>query len=108
MTPERLSEITEHDSSDQHYNRAHLTEAQAERHELLVELQRMRNLIAEYEGAITWGVTCLGCSKELDVHYDGYVKGFQAAIREMKGKFEVSKTNAEIWDDVYRRGTDVL
>ena len=52
-----------------------LYEAEAER-------DRLWELVADYENGISWGVTCTGCADQLDVHYDGWVQGHKAGLRE--------------------------
>lgn len=45
---------------------------------LLDEMNVLRQLIAEYENGINWGVTCLNCSSLLDRNY-----GYYIALREV-------------------------
>ena len=49
---------------------------------LLAEVDRLRAQVADYENGINWGTSCIGCAKQLDVHYDGWVQGHRAGLRE--------------------------
>jgi hypothetical protein len=40
--------------------------AEHERDDVIAERDRLRALIAEYENAISWDTTCLGCAKTLE------------------------------------------
>lgn len=63
-TDNRIAEIRDRWPDVRHPNQAH--------HDvrfLLAEVERLRERVAQYEGAITWDTTCLNCSSLLDRCY---------------------------------------
>lgn len=40
----------------------------------LAEIERLKLIIKDYEDAIDWDTTCLGCSKLIDQNYEAYVE----------------------------------
>lgn len=45
------------------------------------EEEKLRATIAEYEGAINWGTSCLNCSSVLDRSYAEYVRADGAELK---------------------------
>lgn len=45
------------------------------------ENERLRRTVAEYEGAINWGTTCLSCSDVLDASYRSHVEAGRAKAK---------------------------
>lgn len=67
------------------------TEYRVQISELDKEIAKLRKQVAEHEGALTWGTSCLACSKVLD-------SSIKETFRAEKAEEELAKLRAQVED----------